>query len=337
MLSAIRNRLRRARYQSVPVVMSTAALSLSFLLPEHAARAQAVDLGNGQSPAQAVRSQPIVPDAAPRPAWMDETGVAAYFNNWFRRVARAQSQQPAWIAGLVTPPPILVEQVRYDQYIQHLGNGANMRNFGVNKGLQLIISGTQELDIVLPAYMERDNRTPATGFSDWQAFQFKQRLLSANAKNGNYILSATFALTAPTGSSKFTNNVYFAAPSIGFGKGWGDFNVQGNVGASLPMSRVHLYGDSLVGNLMFQYRFEKVIWPDVELNWTKWLNGTQRGGKNQLFMTVGATFGKFTIHDRLGVVLGIGYQFPLAPSYRTTPALLPTYSRNWIGTIRMPF
>lgn len=101
MLSPIRNRLRRNRYQSVPVVMSTAALSLTFLLPEHAARAQAVDLGNGRSAAQAVRSQPIVPDAAPRPAWMDETGVAAYFSNWFRRVARAQSQQPNWIAGIV--------------------------------------------------------------------------------------------------------------------------------------------------------------------------------------------------------------------------------------------
>ena len=51
------------------------------------------------------------------------------------------------------------------------------------------------LDIVLPAYMERDNRTPATGFADWQAFLFKQRLLSANEKNGNYILNANFALT----------------------------------------------------------------------------------------------------------------------------------------------
>lgn len=327
---------RRCQPARLLLLSAAAAMSLSILLPAPAARAQAVDLGTGQTPGQAVQQQAVL-SPQPRPAWMDETGVGAYFRNWFRRVARAQSQQPNWVAGLVTPPPILVEQLRYDQYIEHLQNDASVRNFGVSKGVQLIVSGTQELDIVLPAYMERDNRTPATGFADWQAFLFKQRLLSANEKNGNYILNANFALTAPTGSSRFTNHVYFASPAIGFGKGWGHFNIQGNLAASLPTSRVHLYGDSLNGNLMFQYQFEKKIWPEVEFNWTKWLDGTQRGGKDQLFMTVGAVVGKFQIHDRLNVSLGLGYQFPLAPSYRTAPAILPTYQRNWIASLRMPF
>ncbi len=311
-------------------------LTLSTLLPSGLAHAQAaVDLGTGQSPAQAVAAEPQAV-TAPRP-WQEETGLEAYFRNWFRRVALAQSQQPNWVAGLVTPPPVLVEQLRYDQYIEHTNNDASVQNFGVNKGVQLIISGTQELDIVLPSYIERYNRTPGSGFGDWQAFLFKQRLLSANAKNGDYILSANFALTAPTGATRYTNHVFFAAPGIGFGKGWGKFDIQGSFGASLPVSQVHRYGDSLVGNIMAQYDFEKVIWPEVELNWTDWVNGTQRGGKDQLFMTVGAVLGKFKIHDRLGVVLGVGYQFALAPSYRATPAIVPAYQRNWIASLRMPF
>lgn len=131
--------------------------------------------------------------------------------------------------------------------------------------------------------------------------------------------------------------VYFLLPNIGGGKGWGDFDVQATFGASIPTSRSHLYGTSLIGNLGLQYRFEKVIWPEVELNWTDWLNGTQRGGKNQLLMSVGAVFGKFRIRDRLSVSLAVGYQFAVAPSYRPNPAILPTYSRNWIAGLRMPF
>ena len=329
-------RSSRCRRTHPTALLSAAVLSLSILLPTRRAHAQAVDLGTGQSPAQAIAAEPqaTVPTRQP---WQDETGIGAYFRNWFRRVALAQSQQPNWVAGLVTPPPVLIEQLRYDQYIEHTNNDASVHNFGVNKGVQLIVSGTQELDIVLPSYIERYNKTPGSGFGDWQAFLFKQRLLSANAHNGNYILSANFALTAPTGAARYTNHVYFAAPGIGFGKGWGNFDIQGSFGASLPVSRVHLYGDSLVGNIMAQYDFEKVIWPEVELNWTNWVNGTQRGGKNQLFMTVGAVLGKFKIHDRLGVVLGVGYQFALAPTYRLNPAILPAYQRNWIASLRMPF
>jgi hypothetical protein len=32
-------------------------------------------------------------------------------------------------------------------------------------------------------------------------------------------------------------------------------------------------------NVTFQYRIAKVITPEVEVNWTQWLDGTQRGGK----------------------------------------------------------
>ena len=295
-----------------------------------------VDLGPGRSQAALMREQPV-PDAAPTPAWEEERGVEAYFRNWFRRVALAQSEQPGWVAALVAPPPFLVEQMRYDQYVEHLGNDASVQNFGVNKGLQLIPDTTEEIDINIPPYQQRQNKTPATGFGDWQFALFKQRLLSAGPKDGNYVLSGWITATAPIGASKFTNHVFFVNPNIGGGKGFGDFDIQATFGPSIPTSQSHLYGTSLVSNLVFQYRFEKVIWPEVEFNWTDWLNGTQHGGSNQVLMTVGAVLGKFTIHDRFGVALGVGYQFPLTPAFRTEPALLPVYQRNWIVSLRTPF
>ena len=333
--------LRRVHKVGLSPISSFLAALVFFCIPLIGqARAQVaatpVDLGPGQSQAVLMREQPALAPA-PTPAWEEEQGVEAYFRNWFRRVALAQSEQPAWIAALVAPPPFLVEQMRYDQYIEHLGNDASLQNFGVNKGLQLIPDTTEEIDINIPQYEQRQNRTPASGFGDWQVALFKQRLLSANANNGNYVLSAWVSATAPTGSSQFTNHVWFVSPNIGGGKGFGDFDVQGTFGPSIPTSRAHLYGTSLVSNLVFQYRFEKVIWPEVEFNWTDWVSGTQHGGRNQVLMTVGTLLGKFTIHNRLGVAVGVGYQFPLTPSYRTEPALLPTYQRNWIATLRMPF
>lgn len=297
----------------------------------------AFDLASTRSQADAVRTIVNVDPASGDGGTRAETGISGYFENWFHRVAVAQSEQPTWVALLNTPPPFLVEQLRYDQYIEHLGNDASVRNFGVNKGIRLIPTGTEEIDVTVPAYMERDNKNPATGFGDWQFALFKQRLASAGPGSGNYVASAWLSATAPTGSSKFTNHVYFVSPNVGGGKGWGNFDVQATFGASIPPSRSHLYGTSLVGNLAFQYRFEKLIWPEAEFNWTDWLNGTQRGGKSQVFMTAGAVLGKFKILNRLGVVTGAGYQFPLAPSFRTNPAILPAYSRNWVASLRMPF
>jgi len=308
-----------------------------------AAAAPAADAGAIAAAGGGLQPTSAQPQAAAQPATgqpqpvVNDDGILAYFANWFDRVARAQSEQPSWPATLNTPPPYLVEQGRYDQYIEHLDNDASVRNFDVGKGLQLIPAETEEVDITLPPYLERDNRKPATGFGDWQIALFKQRLASAPAASGDYVASAWIAVTAPTGASAFTNHVFFVSPNVGGGKGWGNFDVQATFGASIPTSRSHLYGTSLLGNLAFQYRLERVIWPEVEFNWTDWVNGIQHGGKNQVLMTVGAVFGKFRIWNRLGVALGVGYQFPLAPSYRALPVVLPTYSRNWVASLRMPF
>src|ERR1700712_289058 len=115
----------------------------------------AISFSPGQTEAQAVQASLQTEPSPASPAGSNTGSVAAYFGTWFQRVARAQSEQPAWVAPLVAPPPFLVEQLRYDQYVEHLGNDASVRNFGVNRGLQLIPTETEEIDIALPNYLER--------------------------------------------------------------------------------------------------------------------------------------------------------------------------------------
>jgi len=58
------------------------------------------------------------------------TSIGGYFARWFNRVNRAQAEQPHWMAPLVTVTPLLVQQVRYDQFWESLSNGVGLNNYG---------------------------------------------------------------------------------------------------------------------------------------------------------------------------------------------------------------
>ena len=70
---------------------------------------------------------------------------SSYFANWTSRVVEAQQSQPHWIAPLATVTPLLVQQVRYDQFWEHLGTGANINNYNNGHGLELIPTTTNEV------------------------------------------------------------------------------------------------------------------------------------------------------------------------------------------------
>jgi len=56
-----------------------------------------------------------------------------------------------------------------------------------------------------PAYEQRYIKKPAQGWLDDQFLVVKQHLLSANEQDGDYIVSALFGVTAPSGSAPLTN------------------------------------------------------------------------------------------------------------------------------------
>ena len=289
----------------------------------------------------AVLAASLAPPAYADPTTTDApagNAISEYFAHWFDRVREAQESQPHWMTPLVTVTPRLEQEVRADFYIESLGNGASVTSFGNGKGLELIPTTTNELLLNVPTYEERYNVKPASGFGDYPFILVKQRLLSANEQNGNYIITAFLGVQAPTGIKAFTNNIYVITPTIAGGKGWGDFDVQATVGVAVPVSHESTVGTSVLTNAAFQYHFLKYFWPEVEVNWTWWADGL-RGGKNQVFITPGIIFGRFNlgVGERVNAIFGFGYQQAVSPKLTKQPELTPLYDHAWVVTARVSF
>ncbi len=284
---------------------------------------------------------PALADDESTPAPTPDTGgygnsIGDYFADWFARSDAAKASQPHWMTPLVTVTPRLEQEIRYDQYWQHLGNGANIDQYDSGKGLELIPTTTNEVLLNLPAYLDRSIKKPAQGWSDWQFLVVKQRLLSANEQNGNYILTAFLGLQAPTGSTAFTNRAWIVTPTIAGGKGYGDFDVQSTLSVALPTAQQDVIGTALLWNTTFQYHFGQYFWPEFETNLTHWYGG-ERDGKTQLFLTPGLILGRFPLYGRMNFVIGAGYQFAVTPKLTEVPVLTPIYNHAWIVTARTPF
>jgi hypothetical protein len=290
------------------------------------------DLQSQVQLAQNTAASPAVTTPAPVP---DMSGFLA---NWLRTVEQAQASQPHWMTPLVTVTPRLEQEVRYDQYWETRGNGSSLDVFDGGKGLELIPTGTNEVLINPPAYQEKGNTPhPAQGWLDDQFLVVKQRLLSANEQEGNYIVTAFLGVTAASGNAAFTNAAWIITPTIAAGKGWGDFDVQATMGVALPTRNQSTLGTSVATNIAFQYHAYQYFWPELEINDTYWMSGNERGGKNQVLLTPGIIFGRFEIYNRIRAIVGFGYQTALSPKYTVTTEMTPTYDHAWILTTRLTF
>ncbi len=262
--------------------------------------------------------------------------LSQYFADWFARSDAAKASQPHWMTPLVTVTPRLEQEVRYDQYWEHLGNGANIDQWDSGKGLELIPTSTEEVLLNAPPYLERDIRKPAQGWGDWPFLTVKQRLLSENEQNGNYIVTAYLGFQAPSGNTAFTQHAWVITPTLGAGKGWGDFDIQTTLSIAQPTAQQNIIGTALIWNTTFQYNFATYFWPEFETNLTHWYGG-ERDGKTQMFLTPGLILGRFPLAGRLLFVVGAGYQFAVTPKLTETPVLTPIYNHAWLITARTPF
>ena len=265
------------------------------------------------------------------------TEVETYFDNWFDRVDRSQREQPHWITPIATTTPRLEEEFRYDQYFEKLGNGGTLDNFDAGKGLELIPAEPVELIFGLPPYIERKipGKPDVSGFNDMPFLLVKTRLLTANEQSGNYILTAFLQGSAPTGVAALTSNTYMITPTIAGGFGIGDFDIQTTLGLSFPTDYSKATGDILTSNTTFQYHLWSVLWPEFEVNYTRWLGGS-RAGKDQVLLTPGLVVGRFPLGWRAKLIVGMGYQIAVAPATIRTP-LTPQFRNNLILTTRVAF
>lgn len=294
------------------------AATVTVLCGSPIARASAADL----------RDLAIAPQTAPVPSFLDQ---------WSATADEARATQPHWMTPLATVTPRLEQEFRYDQSFQHRGDGADVTVFDGGKGLELIPTPTNEILLNLPAYTDRELRGKNThGWSDDNFLTIKQRFISANEENGNYIVSGFLGFQAPTGDASYTNNAWVITPTLAAGKGWGDFDIQATVGVPIPLSHEREIGTSVVTNVTFQYHLFKYFWPEIEFNHTHWFDGA-RGGRDQLYLTAGVILGRFEIAPKVNFIVGAGYQTSIGPKLILSPAITPVYDHAVLVTSRITF
>lgn len=255
-----------------------------------------------------------------------------FFHDWFAHVTQIQAEQPHWITPLVTVTPRLEQELRYDQTWQHLPGGDTLTSYGGGKGLEIIPADNVELIFGVPAWQAQKSPSGSTLKQGWtdENFLLKYRLLSANEEHGDYILTAFLGLSVPSGSETFSADHYIVTPTLAFGKGWGDFDFQTTFGVSVPDngSAPAGAGTPILSNTAFQYRIMKNLWPELEVNYTRWPNG-KHDDLDQLFLTPGLVIGRIPIAGRVGVTIGAGYQIAVTDH--------PLYRHNFILSARLPF
>ena len=250
-----------------------------------------------------------------------------YFADWFDSVDKTQAEQPHWVTPIATTTPRLEEEVRYDQFWQVNAKGATTDNYDGGKGLELIPTEHIEVIFNTPPYIDHNASDAKNGFGD-VAFLVKYRLLSANEKKGNYILTAFFGWSLPTGEYKNGNLRAIITPTIAYGKGFGHFDEQGTFGIGIPVGNTAQVGRTYAWNNTFQYHLLKKLWPEVELNSTFFQEG-KNDGKNQNFVTPGLVIGRLHLWNRLGFTIGGGYQIATTHFH--------TNNHNAILSVRFPF
>ncbi|HEV2222692.1 MAG TPA: hypothetical protein VGR84_06785 [Candidatus Acidoferrales bacterium] len=249
-------------------------------------------------------------------------------HGWLARVSATQTEQPLWITPVATVTPRLEQEVRYDNFWEGgLAGGASLTNYDGGKGLELIPARRVEIILGVPPYIVHHNSSARDGIGD-TSFLLKYRVLSGNESHGNYILSAFLGITAATATNGNGAGHGSVAPTLAFGKGWGDFDFQSTWGTTIPIGAASRIGTPIIANNAFQYRVFRKFWPEMEVNSTWWSDGT-KAGKKQVFLTPGIVYGKLPIHNRIGLTLGAGFQIAATHFH--------TFNHNIILSVRMPF
>ncbi len=253
-----------------------------------------------------------------------------FIARWQKRATQTQMKQPAWAPPLVTTFVELIQVYRADFFRQSTSNQVETWNLDGGKGLALIPAANTELDIDLPPYLEHSAATVANGAGD-MSFLLKYRFLAGNAKSGNYVVSAFLSATLPTGSYKNGSADATVAPNVALGKGFGWFDVQSTLGATLPTRDTATLGRSIAWNIAAQAHVARYFWPQIEFNST-YYKGGPNDGSAQTFVTPGLLVSHELggdRHSRLAVCAGAGEQIATSTFY--------TYNHEVVVTTRLLF
>jgi hypothetical protein len=234
---------------------------------------------------------------------------------------------PELLCRLVTVTPRLEQELRAD-FVREIGPTHNDEWIYDNgKGLELIPLRRVELLFNVPAFYQYNLASKKDGWGD-VTFNSKFRILSGNEQHGNYVLTAYLGGSYPTGSYSNGGKNATVIPTLGGGKGFGNFAWQSTLGAQLPIINGSTAGRPITFNNTFQYALDHGHWwPELETN-TTWFSGGDNDGKSQNFMTPGVV-ARYRLHERLGITLGAGMQIATSAFH--------TYNHGLVFSARMPF
>jgi len=249
----------------------------------------------------------------------------SFFASWQDRVNRTQAEQPHWVTPLITVTPRLEQEFRTDFTRQISPTHGDTWNFGNGKGLELIPARRIELLLNVPTYIQH-NSTAKDGFGD-PSFTMKYRFYASNEENHNAIITAFLSGSIPTGSYSNGSTDASITPTLAGGKGFGPFDVQTTLGATLPVANSDKLGRPIAWNTALQFRADPHWWPEVEFNST-FFKGGPNDGKVQNFVSPGIV-SRWPLHHRIGVTLGAGMQIATSQFH--------TFDHGLVFTARMPF
>ncbi len=251
----------------------------------------------------------------------------SWTGRWLANVTETQNRQPHWVTPLVLVTPRLEQELRGDFVRELLPDQQQSWNYDNGKGLELIPQSHIELLFNAPPYLQHSQNGAANGPGD-VSFLMKYRLLAANEQKGNYILTAFFGGSVPTGTYKNGGLSSILTPTLAGGKGWGRFDVESTLGGILPVDSVRQVGRTIVWNTVAQQHVGRYLWPELEAN-SSFFKGGPNDGKKQTFVTPGLLLGRFPLHNRMGLTLGAGMQIAASHYHQ--------YNHALILTARIPF
>jgi len=260
-----------------------------------------------------------------------QSGLSGFFAGWEDRARDTLASQPYWPTPVVTPSSGLLQLFRTDFSRQISPTGTDTWTYGGTKGFDLVPWYKVEVDVLIPPYIQHNIPSSKDGFGDFSML-LKYRLAGADQDHGNYVVSVFLATTLPTGSFKNGSLTASVSPTVCAGKGFGRFDVQSSLGATLPTSDTLQQGRVVVWNTAAQFRIGKLFWPEVEDN-ASFFHGGPRDGKLQNFVTPGLVVSKFKLErdprNRLAVMFGAGMQIATSQFH--------TYNHGVVLTARMLF
>jgi len=300
-----RHRIRKYHVKSASAVLLYAAFAMTLAL---SARAATNDVSPG-----------------------DGTGwsLSRFFDDWLARADATRAEQPHWFPPVFTVSPNLQQVMRYDITQESLPGGRTLTSFGSGKGLEFIPAEHVQFIVGLPAWQSLNTTPHKEGWAD-QTFLMKYRFAARNESNGNYVVTGFLGLTVPNGSDNETTHHFVLTPTAAFGKGWGNFDTQNTLSVSVPDNEQgrNSLGTPVALNSTAQYHLGKILWPEMEVNYTWWPNGAHEG-LNQVFIMPGLGLGQIELAGRVRLMIGAGCQIAASEH--------PLYHRNFILTTRVRF